>query len=49
MASNSRKILSFLIAIAMILSINTTFASKSPGTVHLFNSNEIMNGNNTLF
>ncbi len=49
MATKSKFIISLVLSIAMILSISTTFASKTPGNIHLFSSDEVENGNETLF
>lgn len=49
MVTKNKFIISLVLSIAMILSISTTFASKTPGNIHLFSSDEVENGNETFF
>jgi len=44
-----RGLLTFVLILAMILSMGVTFANKSPGTIHLVLSEENVQGNNPLF
>lgn len=44
-----RSILTLVLIFAMILSMGVTFASKSPGSIHLVLSDENVEGNNPLF
>ena len=49
MKLNKKSIASFIIALIMIFSPSMTFADSSPGTIHLYMSEEMTNGNNPNF
>lgn len=48
MLAKRSRILTFVIVLVMILSMGVTFASRSPGTIFLQSSSEVINGNNPL-